>query len=735
MLSFATCENVPVEGGRGSGGGGLVEVEGRVVWGGYGGGVYMLDEVRSEWSRVADGGELWGTLAVCGGRLVWVGGEKGGVSSKEVKELRGGRWSHMPDMLGGAHCCLSDGGLLVVDDRTQQVLRSYCGKETGKSQKEADERYGEYEGTGIQWIEDWVRVTSGEPFSTAVVYRLVLYEEAMSKGYVETSVTKCLILGAAVLARLTSKHLLLQKDPPGQRVSTGVADNPVRAISFSLAGVVQVGQEEHDWFVVEDDQALLRVVGGIIRDGCVSMATHPWTRCSTLTPHLPVVNTTMDTGQQSRTASIEEELIHHINHSSETCLVAILFKPFRRTVPSTNHRVLWSDGKPVVLTRVSEIVEYHHKLLYRPAGGVAAKGDLVKFRDHGLLSVELLNKFSKHYTEGLFTPLDLLKLLVSVGGIAMVGGDEGGVYLMPALLPHLDSGQVSKYCQPAFILNQPFTLEVVSRQHVEYSSTKVSQFEDAFMCAGASCSSDAPHLATVVSKKKWKCSIRRHQRGDLCEGQLMWFDESGVTKHDPSATGTLPVSLDSEPSLQHLMEKVAAVIPSKYEMVGLQLGLTPAQLQGDTTTAPKPGGLPQSICHSGLEPDQMTSPLHHGAVVWGLCEPRLLTMAIVKDQSTSQQNLKMLETSRVEIDELPASIPWIVFDKARAVVELFHTRSVASQFHVTHTLTRKVTDVCISNGMAWSPGNTKMYHMDSGLRKLWSFNFDDVSSYLTNRQC
>ena len=43
--------------------------------------------------------------------------------------------------------------------------------------------------------------------------------------------------------------------------------------------------------------------------------------------------------------------------------------------------------------------------------------------------------------------------------------------------------------------------------------------------------------------------------------------------------GTVPVSLDSEPSLQHLIEKVAAVIPSKYEMVGLQLGLTPSQLQ------------------------------------------------------------------------------------------------------------------------------------------------------------
>ena len=118
MLSFATCENVPVRGGRGWYGGGLVEVEGRVVWGGgYGGGVYMLDEVRSKWSRVADGGEWRGTLAVCGGRLVWVGGLKDDVMSKEVKELRGGRWSDMPDMLVGCRwsCVLSvSGGGMVV---------------------------------------------------------------------------------------------------------------------------------------------------------------------------------------------------------------------------------------------------------------------------------------------------------------------------------------------------------------------------------------------------------------------------------------------------------------------------------------------------------------------------------------------------------------------------------------------------------------------------------------------
>ena len=157
-----------------------------------------------------------------------------------------------------------------------------------------------------------------------------LYEEAISKGYVETSVTKCLILGAAGVGKTHLKHLLLKKDPPKQRVSTGLADNPVRAISFSLAGVC--GQEEDDWFVVEDDQALLKVVGGTIRDGGVTIATsldevvssfpkmtirEPSDGAGSVHPDhtLAGVKVTIDTGQQSRTVSIEEELIRHINHT------------------------------------------------------------------------------------------------------------------------------------------------------------------------------------------------------------------------------------------------------------------------------------------------------------------------------------------------------------------------------------------------------------------------------------
>ena len=295
--------------------------------------------------------------------------------------------------------------------------------------------------------------------------------------------------------------------------------------------------------------------------------------------------------------------LHHLVHNN-------VFLHYPEVLPQT----VFCDPQ-VVLTKVSEIVEYHHKLLYRSDEGVAAKGDLVKFRDHGLLSVELLNKFSKHYTEGLFTVQDLLKLLVSVGAIAMVGDDEGGVYLMPALLPHLDSDQVTKYCQPGTSLiirptqgcipsglfcclvaqllspinHSPWkvcmegekplclhrncitfeiqhTTEIVTLVdmfsyivlHIDEMSSKVCreirgcvhsgikracgilkyqgvQFEDAFMCAGASCTSDLPHVATVVMEKKWKCSIRGCQRGDLCEGQLMWFGD--VTKQVPSATG------------------------------------------------------------------------------------------------------------------------------------------------------------------------------------------------------
>ena len=121
MFTFETCTAVPEEGGR-AWGGGVVEVEGRVVWGGGGlggGRVYRLNEVSSEWERLADD-ELGATLAVCGGEMVSVGGRKddrkGGTCSK-VRVLRGGRWTSMTEMLVGCwgSCVVSvSGGVLLV---------------------------------------------------------------------------------------------------------------------------------------------------------------------------------------------------------------------------------------------------------------------------------------------------------------------------------------------------------------------------------------------------------------------------------------------------------------------------------------------------------------------------------------------------------------------------------------------------------------------------------------------
>ena len=136
MFHFESCENTPVEGGRGNGGGGLVEVEGRVVWGRGGIGVYRLDD-KDKWKRWTDGVEYRATLGVCDGRLVKVGGWKDGVSIKKVMVFKGGGWSLMPDMLIGCEwsCVVSvgGGGLVVMggqDDggRVLTDVQVYDGK-------------------------------------------------------------------------------------------------------------------------------------------------------------------------------------------------------------------------------------------------------------------------------------------------------------------------------------------------------------------------------------------------------------------------------------------------------------------------------------------------------------------------------------------------------------------------------------------------------------------------------
>ena len=121
MFRFEPYANVLEPGGRlHQTGGGLVEVEvdgaRRLVWGVGGGGIYIYEE--ASWKRVADGGEIGARLAVCGRRLVAVGGHKDSVYSKRVMVWRERRWTTMSYMLVGCSwpcvCSLGVNGLLVM---------------------------------------------------------------------------------------------------------------------------------------------------------------------------------------------------------------------------------------------------------------------------------------------------------------------------------------------------------------------------------------------------------------------------------------------------------------------------------------------------------------------------------------------------------------------------------------------------------------------------------------------
>ena len=85
-----------------------------------------------------------------------------------------------------------------------------------------------------------------------------LYDEAMRKGYAECSTINCLIHGSAGVGKTHVKHLLLKMPPPELRISTGIADNPVRAVTVSAVGVSK--QDEDDWCILDGDYDLMHTV-------------------------------------------------------------------------------------------------------------------------------------------------------------------------------------------------------------------------------------------------------------------------------------------------------------------------------------------------------------------------------------------------------------------------------------------------------------------------------------------
>ena len=94
--------------------------------------------------------------------------------------------------------------------------------------------------------------------------------------------------------------------------------------------------------------------------------------------------------------------------------------------------VIFCDPQ-VLLDKVTELVEHSYRLQTGACQCIAAPGDLRKFRDQGIVSLELLSKkeFRRHYVHGLFSPGELLRLFNKLLIVSPINEKE---HLMPCLL-------------------------------------------------------------------------------------------------------------------------------------------------------------------------------------------------------------------------------------------------------------------------------------------------------------
>ena len=94
--------------------------------------------------------------------------------------------------------------------------------------------------------------------------------------------------------------------------------------------------------------------------------------------------------------------------------------------------VIFCDPQ-VLLDKVTELVEYSYRLQTGACQHIAAAGKLRKFRDQGIVTLELLseNEFGRHYVQGLFSPVELLELFKKLLIVSQITEEE---YLMPCLL-------------------------------------------------------------------------------------------------------------------------------------------------------------------------------------------------------------------------------------------------------------------------------------------------------------
>ena len=130
--------------------------------------------------------------------------------------------------------------------------------------------------------------------------------------------------------------------------------------------------------------------------------------------------------------------------------------------PKVLPKVVFVDSQ-IQLDKVSELV-YHSYLLRQPvvaaeAGKPSPDTPVMRgwrhFRDHGVVSEDILEQFPRHYVQGIFSKDDLSKLLMSLLVFAEIpppdwlkdpdSSKQQKYYLMLSLLPTLSEAELEKY--------------------------------------------------------------------------------------------------------------------------------------------------------------------------------------------------------------------------------------------------------------------------------------------------
>lgn len=166
--------------------------------------------------------------------------------------------------------------------------------------------------------------------------------------------------------------------------------------------------------------------------------------------------------------------------------------------PSILPNVVFIQAQPL-MEKMNELIQKHHSLSGEVSVGsehAAVEGKWLKFRDQGMISLDILESFPQGYHEGVFTATDLLNLMKYK---LLVSAVDQSSFFMPCLLPSLKEDEMSKH--------RVHSDSAISPLSITFGSS-LQLVPNGLFCALVSSllsGSDSPHLQLKTSPSNSKC--------------------------------------------------------------------------------------------------------------------------------------------------------------------------------------------------------------------------------------